>query len=84
MQITSPPTRAFFASAPDITPFEVERMARPMPSRTDGISGTDTKRRRPGFEMRFTSVMAGYALSVYLRVITSFLGNSLVVTASAM
>ena len=58
MQISSPPTRAFFASAPDITPFEVERMARPMPSRTDGISGTDTKRRRPGFEMRFTSVMA--------------------------
>ena len=76
----SPPSLAFFAAAPDMTPFEVERIARPMPSRTAGISATDTYLRRPGFEMRLISVMAGTTLSEYLSVITIFFGNSEVTT----
>ena len=59
-------------------------MARPMPSRTAGISGTETNFLRPGFEMRFSSVMAGTAFAVYFSVMTSFFGNSDVVTQSAM
>ena len=82
--MSSPPTFAFFASAPDMMPFEVERMARPMPSRTAGISGTETNFLRPGFEMRFSSVMAGTGRYKELSVITSIFGNSLVVTTSAM
>ena len=59
-------------------------MARPMPSRTAGISLTETYLRRPGLEMRFSSVMAGTALSEYFSVMISSLGKPEVTTASVM
>ena len=58
----SPPTLASRAFWSDITPFGVERMATPRPLATVGIFFTGEYTRRPGFEMRSISRMAGWPL----------------------
>src|SRR6266404_3212230 len=55
---SSPPTFCFFASRPDSTPREVERIAMPIPPRTRGISCAPTYRRRPGRLTRLSPVIA--------------------------
>src|SRR6185503_12247942 len=57
LQRTSPPTPAFTAARPVITPREVVRMLVPSPASTSGTSALPKYTRRPGRLMRSTPVM---------------------------
>src|SRR5512138_3364049 len=65
--MSSPPTFCLRASRSTMTPFDVERMAIPIPFRMRGMESVGTYRRSPGFETRLISLMAGARSALYLR-----------------
>src|SRR5205823_13967409 len=67
LQSTSPPTPAFTALRPVITPRDVVRMLVPRPARTSGTSALPKYTRRPGRLMRCTPVISRSPCGPYFR-----------------
>src|SRR3954447_11898310 len=71
LQSTSPPTPAFTASRPVMTPREVVRMLVPRPASTSGTSSRPKYTRRPGRLTRWIPVITRSPRGPYFRTIRS-------------